>query len=90
MPEDTAEEKIQLIKAFKGQGDLTDPSLGLQGSIEKARKIERENPDFYFLDQFKNVADIEFHREETAKEIKNPDTRASRCLCVRSRKRGER
>ena len=71
MPEDTAEEKIQLIKAFKGQAILTDPSLGLQGSIEKARKIERENPDFYFLDQFKNVADIEFHREETAKEIKN-------------------
>ena len=71
MPEDTAKEKIQVIKAFKGQVVLTDPGLGLRGSREKASEIERENPDSYFLDQFKNTADIEIHREETAKEIKN-------------------
>lgn len=71
MPEDTAKEKIQVIKAFKGQAVLTDPSLGLRGSRERAREIERENPDSYFLDQFKNTADIKIHREETAKEIKN-------------------
>ena len=71
MPEDTAKEKIQVIKAFKGQVVLTDPGLGLRGSREKAREIERENPDSCFLDQFKNTADIKIHREETAKEIKN-------------------
>ncbi len=71
MPGDTAKEKIQVIRAFKGQAILTDPSLGLRGSREKAREIERENPDSYFLDQFRNTADIEIHREETAKEIKN-------------------
>ncbi len=71
MPGDTAKEKIQVIKAFKGQVVLTDPSVGLRGSREKAREIERENPDSYFLDQFKNTADIKIHREETAKEIKN-------------------
>ena len=71
MPENTAKEKIQVVEAFKGQVVLTDPSLGLRGSREKAREIERENPDSYFLDQFKNTADIEIHREETAKEIKN-------------------
>ena len=69
MPEDTAEEKIQVIKAFKGQVVLTAADLGLQGSVEKAREIERENPDSHFLDQFKNTADITIHREETAKEI---------------------
>ncbi|MYB27404.1 MAG: cysteine synthase family protein [Candidatus Dadabacteria bacterium] len=71
VPGDIAKEKIQVIKAFKGQVVLTDPSLGLRGSREKAREIERENPDSYFLDQFKNTADIKIHREETAKEIKN-------------------
>ncbi len=71
MPEDTAKEKIQLIKAFKGRVILTDPGLGLKGSVEKAREMEREDPDSYFLDQFKNTADIKIHREETAKEIKN-------------------
>ena len=71
MPGDTAKEKIQVIKAFKGQAVLTDPGLGLSGSREKAREIERENPDSYFLDQFRNTADIEIHRKETAKEIKN-------------------
>ena len=71
MPEDTAKEKIQLIKAFKGQVILTAAGLGLRGSIEKAREIERESPNSYFLDQFKNTADIAIHREETAKEVKN-------------------
>ena len=71
MPENTAEEKIQVIKAFKGRVVLTAAGLGLQGSIEKAREIERENPDSLFLDQFKNTADIVIHREETAKEIQN-------------------
>ena len=69
MPEDTAEEKIQLIKAFRGQVILTAADRGLHGSIEKAREMERENPDFHFFNQFKNTADIAIHREETAKEI---------------------
>lgn len=71
MPEDTAEEKAQVIKAFRGRVVLTPAARGLQGSVEKAREIERENPDSYFLDQFKNTADITIHREETAKEIQN-------------------
>ena len=71
MPGDTAKEKIQVVKAFRGKVVLTDPGLGLRGSREKAREIERENPDSCFLDQFRNTADIKIHREETAKEIKN-------------------
>ena len=70
MPEDTAEEKIELIKAFKGQVVLTDAASGLRGSTEKAREIELKNPDFHLLDQFGNTADIEIHRERTAAEIK--------------------
>ncbi len=70
MPEDTAKEKIELIKAFKGQVVITDAALGLRGSTEKAREIERENLDSYLLDQFRNTADIKIHREETAAEIK--------------------
>lgn len=71
MPEDTAEEKIQLIKAFKGRVVLTAADRGLRGSVEKARELERENPDFYFFNQFKNTADIVIHQEETAREIEN-------------------
>ena len=71
MPEGTAEEKIQLVKAFRGKVILTAADRGLSGSIEKARELERENPDFHFFNQFKNTADIATHREETAKEIKN-------------------
>lgn len=71
MPEDTAKEKIQMVKAFKGQAILTAANRGLSGSIEKAHEIERKNPDVYFLDQFKNTADIMIHREGTAKEIQN-------------------
>jgi len=71
MPEDTAKEKIQLIKAFKGQVVLTDVNRGLEGSIEKALEIKNKTQDSYFLDQFRNTADITAHRERTANEIKN-------------------
>ena len=71
MPEDTAEEKIQLVKAFRGRVILTAADRGLRGSVQKARELERENPDFHFLNQFKNTADIVIHQEETAREIEN-------------------
>ncbi len=70
LPENTAGEKIQLIKAFKARVILTPADLGLSGSIKKAWELARENPDFYLIDQFRNDADIRIHKKETVEEIR--------------------
>ncbi len=71
VPEDTATEKIELIKAYKARVILSPAQLGMLGAIQKAEEIARKSPDFYFLNQFANTADIDMHAEQTTWEIKN-------------------
>lgn len=69
MPKSTTPEKIRTAKAYGANTVLTDPGAGLAGAMEKAREIALGNPDCHLLDQFSNTADIEAHRQKTAKEI---------------------
>lgn len=69
MPENTTPEKVRTAKAYGAKTVLTDPGAGLAGAMEKAREIALGNPDCHLLDQFSNTADIEAHRQKTAKEI---------------------
>ena len=69
MPESTTPEKVRTAKAYGAKTVLTDPGAGLAGAMEKAREIALGNPDRHLLDQFSNTADIEAHRQSTAKEI---------------------
>ncbi len=71
VPEDTATEKLELLKAYKARVILTPAELGMLGAMRKAEKIAGEDPDFYFLNQFVNTADIDMHAEQTTREIKN-------------------
>lgn len=69
MPESTTPEKVRTAKAYGAKTVLIDPGAGLAGAMEKAREIALGNPDRHLLDQFSNTADIEAHRQSTAKEI---------------------
>lgn len=69
MPEDTEEEKVRTVRAFGGKIILTPAAAGLSGAVEKAGRVARENPGFYFADQFSNTDDSKVHGEKTAKEI---------------------
>jgi len=71
MPESMSKERRKLMKVFGAQLQLTPAEEGMKGAIDLARKIEKENPNTYMPQQFKNPANPKIHRETTGKEIWN-------------------
>jgi len=63
-------ERQKMIKAFGGEIILTDPDLGTDGAIIKARELIGKNPDLYFNpNQFSNEYNKLAHYNTTAQEI---------------------
>jgi len=69
MPESMSLERRKLLLMFGARIILTPADRGIAGSVEKAEQILAENPHAYMLQQFKNPANPQAHRETTAKEI---------------------
>lgn len=69
MPETMSIERRKLFKAFGAELVLTPGSEGMQGAVEKAQELVRENPHFFMPQQFENPANPAIHRETTAREI---------------------
>ena len=69
MPETMSEERKMLMKAYGGELVLTDGSLGMKGSIEKAKELAKELPDSFIPDQFSNLSNPQAHYETTGPEI---------------------
>jgi len=65
-------ERRKMIKAFGAKITLTDPELGTDGAIRKARELVKNHPDKYFMpDQFSNEYNKLTHYKTTAEEILN-------------------
>jgi cysteine synthase B len=63
-------ERQKMIKAFGAIVTLTDPELGTDGAIMKARELVRDHPGKYFMpDQFSNEYNKLAHYATTAEEI---------------------
>ncbi|MCG0277497.1 MAG: cysteine synthase A [Thermanaeromonas sp.] len=69
MPETMSIERRKLFKAFGAELILTPGAEGMQGAVEKAKELVRENPHFFMPQQFENPANPAIHRETTAREI---------------------
>ena len=69
MPEEYSVERITLLRAYGAQVVLTPRERAMQGAIDKAEELVRENPSYFMPQQFKNSANPEVHRQTTAKEI---------------------
>ena len=69
MPEEYSVERITLLRAYGAQVVLTPRERAMQGAIDKAEELVRENPGYFMPQQFKNPANPEVHRQTTAKEI---------------------
>ncbi|MBR5240204.1 MAG: cysteine synthase A [Clostridia bacterium] len=69
MPETMSEERKMLMKAYGGELVLTDGSLGMAGSIAKARELAKENSGSFIPDQFANPSNPMAHYETTGPEI---------------------
>lgn len=70
MSEAVSVERRKMIQAFGAKVTLTDPKLGTDGAIIKARELVKQNPEKYFMpDQFSNQYNKLAHYKTTAEEI---------------------
>jgi len=69
MPEDMSVERRSLLRAFGAEIVLTSRDRVMQGAIERAEELVKQNPDYFMPHQFRNQENPEAHRQTTAREI---------------------
>ncbi|HYH36616.1 MAG TPA: cysteine synthase A [Azospirillum sp.] len=77
MPESMSIERRKMLKLLGAELVLTPAPEGMKGAIRRAEELVAQGPDTYMLQQFKNPANPEIHRNTTAEEIwKDTDGKA--------------
>lgn len=71
MPETMSSERRAMLRAYGAELELTPGIEGMSGCIQRAQKIVDTLPNAYMLQQFRNPANPEIHRNTTAEEIWN-------------------
>ena len=69
MPETMSSERRAMLRAYGAELELTPGIEGMSGCIARAQKIVDSMPNAYMLQQFRNPANPQAHRETTAEEI---------------------
>ncbi len=70
MPEHMSSERISVMAAYGARIELTPSVLDMPGAITRAEEIVATDPESHFMpQQFRNPANPQVHREETAREI---------------------
>lgn len=69
MPDTMSVERRNLLKALGAQLLLTPGADGMPGCIEAAEQLIEKNNNYIMMQQFKNPANPEVHRQTTAEEI---------------------
>ncbi|HWL09363.1 MAG TPA: cysteine synthase A [Planctomicrobium sp.] len=69
MPESMSLERRRLLKAFGVKIILTPAGEGMPGAVRWAEELAAADPRYVILQQFKNPANPEIHRQTTAEEI---------------------
>ncbi len=69
MPDTMSAERRKMLSALGAELVLTPGAEGMRGAISKADELVAQNPNAYMLQQFKNKANPQVHRETTALEV---------------------
>lgn len=69
IPDNYSPEKQKLLKLYGAEVVLSDSRLGNNSHGQKAMEMQLENPEYVMLNQQRNGANPETHRQTTAKEI---------------------
>ncbi len=69
MPETMSAERRAMLRAYGADLELTPGIEGMSGCIQRAQRIVESTPNAFMLQQFRNPANPQIHRETTAEEI---------------------
>lgn len=70
MPRNVSPERKRILRAYGAQVDWTDPDLGSDGAIQRARELAGNDPHrFCYIDQYSNDANWQAHYRTTGPEI---------------------
>ena len=69
MPESMSLERRQLLSAYGAKLVLTPAKDGMQGAVNKAIELSKENPNSYIPSQFDNPSNPKAHELHTSEEI---------------------
>lgn len=69
MPETMSSERRAMLRAYGAEIELTPGIEGMGGAIRRAQEIVDKTPYAYMLQQFRNPANPQIHRQTTAEEI---------------------
>lgn len=69
MPSSMTKERQLSLKAYGAQLELTEPSLGMKGAVDKANELAKNNANSFIPSQFDNKANPQIHYTTTAQEI---------------------
>ena len=69
MPDTMSGERRAMLLAYGAELELTPGIEGMSGAIRRAQAIADRTPNAYLLQQFRNPANVQIHRDTTALEI---------------------
>lgn len=69
MPASMSKERQLILKAYGAQLELTEPSLGMKGAVDKANELAANLANAFIPSQFDNASNPKIHYATTAKEI---------------------
>jgi cysteine synthase A len=69
VPENFSQEKVIIMRALGAEVTRTPDDEGMQGAIDRAKKLVASDPKAFMAGQFENPANPDYHYETTAHEI---------------------